>query len=121
MLLQIVFAFVAGGFLCSVAQILIDKTRLTPARILVLYVCTGVLLYSTTLYEPLFKIFGCGVSTPLIGFGAAIGKGVKEAIDTDGILGILSGGLTTTAIGITLTLVLGLFFSLIAKGRGKRL
>lgn len=121
MISQIIFAFIGGGILCAIAQILIDKTRLSPARILVLYVCVGVFLYSTTLYDTLFEIFGCGVATPLIGFGAAIGRGVKEAIDANGALGILSGGLSTTAVGITLTLVLGLLFSLIVRGRGKRL
>ena len=121
MLSQIIFAFIGGGILCAIAQVLIDKTKLTPARILVLYVSVGVLLYATTLYDTLFKIFGCGVATPLIGFGAAIGRGVKEAIESEGIMGILSGGLSTTAVGITLTLILGIFLSLIAKGKGKRL
>ena len=121
MIEQILFAFIGGGIICLVAQLLIDKTRLTPARILVLYVSMGVLLYASGVYDFLFGIFGCGVATPLIGFGAAIGRGVKEAIDSKGALGILSGGLTTTAVGITLTLVLGLLFSLISRGKGKRM
>lgn len=118
--MNILFAFFAGGVICSLAQIFIDFTKLTPARILVSLVCLGVFLYAVGFYEPLFKMFGCGVSVPLLGFGAAIGKGVKEAIDKTGILGILSGGLSATAAGICLTLFLGLLFSLFSKGRAKR-
>ena len=100
---------------------MIDLTKLTPARILVAYVSSGVLLYALGIYEPLFKVFGCGVSVPLIGFGASIGKGVKEAIEMEGAIGILSGGLSATAAGITAALFLGLIFSLFVKGRSKRL
>ena len=119
-IINIAFAFLAGGIVCSLAQILIDFTKLTPARILVSLVCLGVLLFSLGFYEPLFEKFGCGVSVPLLGFGAAIGKGVKEAVDKTGLLGVLSGGLSATAAGISLTLFLGLLFSLFAKGRAKR-
>ena len=118
---SIILAALMGGSLCLIAQILIDLTRLTPARILVLYVCIGVLLYGVGAYDFLFDIFGCGVSLPLIGFGAVIGRGVKEAIDTSGAIGILTGGLTASAAGITLALVLGLFFSLITGGKPKRM
>ena len=104
-----------------IAQLLIDLTKLTPARILVSYVCMGVLLYAVGVYEPLFNIFGAGVSTPLIGFGASIGKGVKEAVEKSGILGAFSGGLTATAAGITAALFFGLFFSLFTKGKSKRM
>ena len=117
----LIFSFVGGGFICLLAQLLIDLTKLTPARILVLLVCFGVFLYGTDLYQPLFDIFGCGVSVPLIGFGASIGKGVKEAVDTEGLIGALSGGLSATAAGITAALVLGLIFSLISKSKGKRI
>lgn len=113
--------FLSGGVICVIAQLLIDLTKLTPARILVSYVSAGVLLYAVGAYDPLFKVFGCGVSVPLIGFGASIGKGVKEAISRDGAIGIISGGLSATASGITTALVLGLFFSFFVKGKSKRL
>ena len=118
---SLILAFVGGGILSLIAQLLIDLTRLTPARILVTYVCSGVLLFALGVYEPLYKIFGCGVSTPLIGFGAAIGKGVKDGIDTDGLLGIFSGGLSATAAGISAALFFGWLFSLVTKGKGKRM
>ena len=118
---SLILTFVAGGVICVIAQILIDLTKLTPARILVSYVISGVVLFALGVYEPLFKIFGCGVSVPLIGFGAAIGKGVKEAIEKEGAIGILTGGLTATAAGITAALVFGLFFALFTKGKSKRL
>ncbi len=117
----LLLAFVAGGFLSVIAQLLIDLTNLTPARILVAYVCSGVLLYGVGAYDPLFEIFGAGVSTPLIGFGASIGRGVREAVEKEGLLGAFSGGLSATATGITVALIAGLFFSLFTKGKAKRL
>ena len=116
MLTDISLAFLIGGAICALVQIFIDKTMLTPARILVTLVCLGVLLYATGVYEPLFEIFGCGVSVPLIGFGATIARGVREAIDSTGAIGILTGGLTASSAGITLALLLGLLFSLIGHG-----
>lgn len=118
---DILLAFLAGGFICVLAQILIDKTSFTPARILVGTVCLGVFLFAIGIYEPLFDIFGCGISVPLIGFGAVIGKGVKEAVDSFGALGILSGGLTASSVGITSALLLAVLTSLITKGKSKRL
>ena len=118
MITDIALAFLFGGTICAIVQIFIDKTMLTPARILVSLVCVGVLLYGVGAYEPLFEIFGCGISVPLIGFGASVARGVKEAIDSTGLIGILTGGLTATSAGITLTLLLGLVFSVI--GHGKR-
>ena len=118
MITDIVLAFLLGGSICAIVQIFIDKTMLTPARILVSLVCVGVLLYGVGAYEPLFEIFGCGISVPLIGFGASVARGVKEAVDSSGMIGILTGGLTATSAGITLTLLLGVIFSVI--GRGKR-
>ncbi len=118
---NIIFSFFAGGILCIIAQLLIDFTKLTPARILVSYVCAGVFLYAVGIYEPLFKIFGRGISVPLIGFGANIGKGVKEAVEKSGFLGILSGGITAAAEGITLSLFLGLIFSFIFKTKQRRM
>lgn len=120
-LLQILFAFLFGGFLCLLAQLLIDKTKLTPARILVLYVSLGVLVYAVGAYDFLFDIFGAGVSVPLIGFGANIAKGVKEAVDDSGILGILTGGLTSSAGGITTALIFGLLASVLFKSKSKRM
>ena len=118
---HLALVFVGGGLLSVIAQLLIDLTRLTPARILVSYVCLGVLLYALGAYEPLFDIFGCGVSTPLIGFGAAIGKGVEEAVKEKGLLGAFSGGLSATAAGITVALIAGLVLSVFTKGRSKRM
>ena len=119
--IHLALVFVSGGLLSVIAQLLIDLTRLTPARILVSYVCMGVLLYALGAYEPLFELFGCGVSTPLIGFGAAIGKGVKEAVKEKGLLGAFSGGLSATAAGITVALFSGLVLSVFTKGKSKRM
>jgi stage V sporulation protein AE len=116
-----VLVFLAGGVLCIIAQLLIDLTKLTPARILVLFVSVGVLVYATGLYEPLFELFGAGVSVPLIGFGATIARGVKEAVDKVGPLGILSGGLSASAVGITTSLILGLIISALVKSKPKRM
>lgn len=118
---HLLLAAFAGGILSVIAQILIDLTKLTPARILVGYVCSGVLLYAVGAYDPLFNIFGAGVSTPLIGFGAAIGRGVREAVENEGFLGAFSGGLSATSTGITVALVAGLFFTVFCKGHSKRL
>lgn len=113
-------AFLVGGAFCVIAQVLIDKTKLTPARILVFYVCLGVFLTAIGVYSPLVDIAGCGATVPLTGFGYAIANGVKTAIDEQGPLGILTGGLTGTAGGITAALCLGLVVSLIFKSKPKR-
>ncbi|MBQ8840168.1 MAG: SpoVA/SpoVAEb family sporulation membrane protein [Clostridia bacterium] len=113
-------AFLVGGAFCVIAQVLIDKTKLTPARILVFYVCLGVFLTAIGAYSPLVDIAGCGATVPLTGFGYAIANGVKTAIDEQGPLGILTGGLTGTAGGITAALCLGLVVSLIFKSKPKR-
>jgi stage V sporulation protein AE len=118
---QLILSFIAGGVLCVIAQLLIDLTRLTPARILVIYVSLGVLLFATGIYKPLFEIFGAGVSVPLTGFGANIASGVKEAIDTNGAIGILTGGLTSSSAGITAALILGLLFSILFKTKSKKM
>lgn len=118
---DILFAAIMGGVLCLIAQLLIDLTKLTPARILVLYVSSGVLFYALSIYDNLLPIFGMGISVPLIGFGAAIGKGVREAIISDGAIGILSGGMSAAAAGITLALIMGLISALIFKPRSKRM
>ena len=121
MIISIMLAFLLGGAICAVVQIFIDKTMLTPARILVSLVSVGVLLYAVGAYEPLFDIFGCGISLPLLGFGAAIARGVREAVDASGALGILTGGLSATSAGITLALLLGLAASLVGRGRRRNI
>ena len=112
-------AFAVGGAFCLVGQILIDKTKLTPARILVSYVVIGVLLGAVGLYPPLLEFAGAGASVPLTGFGNLLAKGVREAIDKDGFLGIFTGGLTSAAGGITAAIFAGLAASLLFKARDK--
>ena len=118
---SIILTFLSGGIICVIAQLLIDLTRLTPARILVLYVTIGVLLYAVGVFEPMKEIFGAGITLPLIGFGANIAMGVKEAVDEVGLFGVLSGGLTSSAAGITAALVFGLLLSLIFDTKSKRM
>ena len=113
-------AFVVGGAFCAAAQILIDRTKITPARILVLYVVTGVVLGAVGLYKPLLDYAGCGAATPLTGFGYLLADGVKKAVDKDGFLGILTGGLTASAGGITASMVAGLLASFVACSHPKR-
>ena len=115
-----IWAFVVGGLFCVVAQILIDKTPLTPARILVGYVVAGVILGAVGLYQPLVNFAGAGASVPLTGFGNLLARGVRKAIDEDGALGILTGGLTSAAGGITAALVAGLLAAACFKKRMKR-
>lgn len=112
-------AFLIGGILCGIGQILIDKTKLTPARILVSYVVAGVILGGIGLYKPLADFAGAGATVPLTGFGYTLTKGVKEAITKDGIIGIFTGGLRSTAGGITAAIVAGLLVSLIFKAKDK--
>lgn len=112
-------AFVFGGLLCLLGQILIDRTKLTPARILVSYVVIGVLLSAIGLYAPFADFAGAGASVPLTGFGHTLAKGVREAVDEKGALGILMGGLKATAGGITAAIVGGLLASLIFKAKDK--
>lgn len=120
MFFEYLWAFVIGGLLCVIAQLLIDKTRLTPARILVTYVCAGVVLGALGLYKPLTDFAGCGATTPLTGFGYLISEGVREAVDEKGLLGALTGPLTASAAGITASLVFSLIAALIFKSRPKR-
>lgn len=112
-------AFLVGGLLCMVGQILIDKTKLTPARILVSYVMLGVILGGVGVYKPLAEFAGAGATVPLTGFGYSIAKGVKEAVQEDGFLGILTGGLKATAGGITAAIVAGLLASFLFRPRDK--
>jgi stage V sporulation protein AE len=112
-------AFLVGGSICLVAQVLIDKTKLTPARILVSYVVVGVLLGALGIYQPLIDWAGAGASVPLTGFGNTLAKGVREAVDQQGFLGIFTGGLKATAGGITAAMVAGLIAGLLFKDKDK--
>ena len=112
-------AFFVGGILCVIGQILIDKTKLTPARILVSYVVCGVILGALGLYEPLVEFAGAGATVPLTGFGNTLAKGVREAVDSDGFLGIFTGGLKAAAGGITAAIFAGLLAGLIFKPKDK--
>ena len=117
--MEYVKAFAVGGALCVIGQILIDKTKLTPARILVSYVVLGVILSAVGLYEPLVDFAGAGASVPLLGFGHTLAKGVREAVQETGFLGIFLGGLRATAGGITAAIFAGLLVSLIFKDKDK--
>ncbi len=112
-------AFLVGGLLCLIGQILIDKTKLTPARILVSYVVIGVFLGAIGVYQPLVEFAGAGATVPLTGFGNTLAKGVKEAIQEDGFLGIFTGGLKATAGGITAAILAGLLASILFKAKDK--
>lgn len=112
-------AFVAGGFLCLIGQILIDKTKLTPARILVAYVVAGVILGGLQLYPKFVDFAGAGATVPLTGFGNTLAKGVREAVDKDGFLGIFTGGLKAAAGGITAAITAGLAASLLFRPKDK--
>ena len=112
-------AFLVGGILCLIGQILIDKTKLTPARILVSYVVIGVILGAIGVYEPLVEFAGAGASVPLTGFGNTIAKGVREAVQKDGFIGIFTGGLKASAGGITAAVVAGLIASFLFKAKDK--
>ncbi len=112
-------AFIFGGLLCMIGQIVIDKTKLTPARILVSYVVIGVLLGAIGVYKPFVEFAGAGATVPLTGFGYNLAKGVKEAIQEQGFLGILTGGLKACSGGITAAVTAGLLASLIFKPKDK--
>ena len=117
--MEYIKAFIVGGIFCLIGQILIDKTRLTPARILVSYVTIGVLLGAIGLYKPIVDFAGAGATVPLTGFGYTLAKGVKEAVQEDGFIGILTGGLKSSAGGITAAIFAGLIASLIFKPKDK--
>ena len=121
LLLSSLLSFAVGGLFCVAAQILIDLTSLPPARILVLYVTGGVLLGATGLYDPLFSFAGCGASVPLVGFGANIARGEREAIDREGALGILTGGFSAASAGCSAALIFGYLSALLFSGKPKKL
>ena len=112
-----VWAFLVGGAWCVLAQILLDKTKLTPARILVGYVVLGVVLGAVGVYRPLVELAGAGATTPLTGFGYLISKGIREAVDERGLLGVLTGGLTAAAGGTAAALCFGYLAALIFKSK----
>ncbi len=121
MLTKALLAFLLGGLLCVIVQIIIDKTTLMPPRILVCAVVIGVLLEAIGVYEPIKNIFGCGISVPLFGFGAVLAKGVKKEILSKGALGILTGGLTAGAAGISAALLCAFLATLFFRSRPKRM
>ena len=117
--MQYLWAFLVGGAFCVIAQILIDRTALTPARILVGYVVAGVFLGAVGLYKPLLAFAGAGAGTPLTGFGYLISKGVKEAVESRGLMGALSGALSAAAVGTSAALCFGFLAALISRGKPK--
>lgn len=112
-------AFIVGGFLCLIGQILIDKTKLTSGRILVLYVCVGCILGGVGLYQPLEEFAGAGATVPLSGFGFRLAEGVMKEVDSSGILGVFTGGLKAGAGGITAAVVFAFLVALLAKPKEK--
>ncbi|MBR5438292.1 MAG: stage V sporulation protein AE [Clostridia bacterium] len=118
--LTLLKAFIVGGAICTVGQLLIDLTKLTPAKILVSFVIIGVILGGLGIYEPLVKWAGAGATLPLTGFGYNLAKGTKEAIGEDGIMGILSGPLSSASVGIMAAVICGLVVSLFAKSKDKQ-
>ena len=112
-------AFIVGGLLCLIGQVLIDKTKLTPARILVCYVVIGVILGALNIYQPIIDFAGSGATVPLTGFGYTLSKGVRKAVNESGFIGILTGGLRSTAGGITAAIFAALLAALIFRARDK--
>lgn len=115
-----VYAFVVGGILCVIGQLLIDLTKLTPARILVIYVVTGTILTILGVYEPLVETAGCGATIPLTGFGYSLGKGVIKGVSEKGLLGAFTGGITATSGGIAAAIFFGFIIALIFNSKEKK-
>ena len=115
-----VWCFLCGGLLCLIGQVLIDLTKLTPARILTGYVVAGVILQAVGLYQPLVDWAGAGATVPLTGFGYSLAKGVAKAVGKQGLLGVITGGLTATAGGIAAAVVFGLLMAVLCKPKEKR-
>lgn len=108
-------AFITGGLICTIGQILIDKTKLTPARILVIFVTTGVILTGLGIYEYIVEFGGAGATVPISGFGYCLGTGVMEEVDKSGVIGIFTGGLKAASGGISAAIIFGYLFALISK------
>ena len=117
--LQYLTVFAVGGGICVIAQLLVDLTKLTPARILVSYVVLGVVLTALGIYSPLVEFAGAGATVPLTGFGYLLASGVEKAVDENGLFGALTGGLTATAAGITAAIFFGLLAALVFRSRSK--
>ncbi len=117
--MNFLYSFLVGGLLCIPAQILLDKTKLTNARILTGYVVTGVILSALGLYDCIVNFANAGATVPLTGFGYALAKGVKDAVDKDGLIGVLNGGLKATASGISAALFFSLIWTLLFKSKQK--
>ena len=113
------YSFIVGGLLCVIAQVLIDKTKMTPARIMVMYVTLGVVLTAVGIYEPLVDFAGTGASVPLTGFGYSLAKGIEEAVDERGFIGVLTGGLSACSAGIAAAVFFGYIMALIKKPETK--
>lgn len=118
-MVELIKAFIVGGLLCVAGQILIDKTRLTPARILTTYVVAGLILGAVGIYQPLIDFAGAGASVPLTGFGSTLAKGVRKAVEEQGFLGIFTGGFTASAGGICAAVFFALSIALLFKPRDK--
>ncbi len=112
-------AFWVGGLICALVQILLDRTKMMPGRVMVLLVCSGAVLGAVGVYEPFLEFAGGGASVPLLGFGNVLWKGIKEAVDTDGFLGLFMGGFTASAVGISAALIFGYLISLICRPKMK--
>ena len=112
-------AFWVGGLLCAIGQILIDKTKLTPARILVIYVCAGAVLTALGLYQPIVEYAGTGATVPIPGFGYSLAKGAIEAVKKEGFIGVFTGGITATSAGIAAAMTFGLIFAILGKPKQK--
>lgn len=119
MLMEYVWAFLIGGLLCAIGQVLIDLTKLTPARILTTYVVAGVVLGGLGLYQPLIDLAGGGATVPLTGFGSLLAKGVRRAVDMNGFIGAFMGGFTSAAVGISAAIFFGLITALLFKSGSK--
>jgi stage V sporulation protein AE len=119
MITELLKAFLVGGIICAVGQLLIDYTKLTPARILTGFVVTGVILSAIGIYKPLAEFAGAGATVPLTGFGHLLAEGIRKAVDKDGFIGIFTGGFTASSAGITAALLAGLGASLLFKQKDK--
>lgn len=113
-------AFIVGGLICVAVQILMEKTKLMPGRIMVILVCTGAVLGAVGLYEPFMEFAGAGASVPLTGFGNVLWKGVKEAVDEKGVIGLFTGGFKASAVGISAALIFGYIASLLCDPKMKK-
>ncbi len=118
--MELLKAFIVGGLICALVQILMDKTKLMPGRIMVLLVCSGVVLGMAGIYGPFQEFAGAGASVPLLGFGNVLWKGMKQAIDSDGVIGLFKGGFTAGAVGISAALIFGYIASLIFDPKMKK-